>query len=353
MQKMIISDVEELAKKKKQIAELQKEIDKLNEKITKFSTFDLKLIGDTLAKLMSKFEDIPYEYIQQDFGDEEYFVKPKFDKYSFLKIYPMYELKKMKIDNPLRKWMKETPPLLTCLPPSMSNCKLNANSQEIGASYIQLFINFLYVQRVNINLYEVTNKDLETMLQEFLLLTKDLQHQRKEEIAKKTEEALQIKKRLEFEESCIIDRKLIYNSLAYVINHYEDNILATQEYEEDEWSHSTSFNKEVYGYHNLLISDGNKKICFKAKVDHKACEPNEYYCQIFLNKNKDTNISFFELKNSIRYFINNYVYVEKFMNMIEDLYNKNVDVKADNIQKILVLISNDKKAKTHTLKKKR
>ena len=41
------------------------------------------------------------------------------------------------------------------------------------------------------------------------------------------------------------------------------------------------------------------------------------------------------------------------MNMIEDLYNKNVDVKADNIQKILVLISNDKKAKTHTLKKKR
>lgn len=106
MQKMIISDVEELAKKKKQIAELQKEIDKLNEKITKFSTFDLKLIGDTLAKLMSEFEDIPYEYIQQDFGDEEYFVKPKFAKYSFLKIYPMYELKKMKIDNPLRNWMK-------------------------------------------------------------------------------------------------------------------------------------------------------------------------------------------------------------------------------------------------------
>lgn len=101
MQKMIISDVEKLAKKKKQIAELQKEIDKLNEKITKFSTFDLKLIGDTLARLMSEFEGIPYEYIQQDFGDEEYFVKPKFDKYSFLSVYPKYELKKMKIDNPL------------------------------------------------------------------------------------------------------------------------------------------------------------------------------------------------------------------------------------------------------------
>ena len=43
--------------------------------------------------------------------------------------------------------------------------------------------------------------------------------------------------------------------------------------------------------------------------------------------------------------------VDMFMNMIENLYNKNINISSDDIQQILVSISNYKKAKRRVLKK--
>ena len=308
MHRILIKDIEDLKQKRQQIVELQKKIDELkevkllkeknqqefelNKKINQFSTFDLKLIGDTIAKLMSEFEGILYQCVENNtwFGNYDYLVEPKFDEKDFPLVYPNYKLKKIKSNDSIYKKEKSA---LIFLPPSalISTYDSNKVPEEINTSYIQYFIDFLYDKRSSNSLYKITNEDLEIILQEFLLITKELQQQRKEEIARKIEERLRYKKRLEFEKSCVIDRKLIYNSLKYIINHYEDNITATQEYKED-WSRSSQWS-ELHGYHNLIINDGNNKVCFKTEVDHEGCYPDEEYCGVYVNMNKDTNICFF------------------------------------------------------------
>ena len=357
MHKIIINDIEELKSKKQQIVELQKKIDELNEvkllkekrhqeyelnsKIKELSTYDSISIGNIIAKLMSEFEGILYQCVKNNswFGNYDYLVELKEDEKDFPRIFPNYKLEKTNRNDNFKK-EKST---LAFLPPSdlISNYDSSKEPEEINTSYIQYFIDFLYDKRSSNALYKITNEELENILQEFLLITRELQQQRKEEIAKQIEERLRYKKRLEFEKSCIIDRKLIYNSLTYIINHYEDNITATQEYEED-WNRSSQWS-ELYGYHNLIINDGNNKTCFKTEVDHDGCFPDEEYCGISIDFNKDTNICFFDIKKVIIPIINNYIYVKQFMDMIEILYNEKNNISIDDIQQILALISNDRK----------
>lgn len=365
MHRILIKDIEDLKQKNQQIVDLQKRIDEfsevkllkekrkqvfeLNNKINELSTFDSKLIGDTIAKLMSEFEGILYHCVKDNswLGNYDYLVEPKLDEKEFPQVYPNYKFKKIKCKNIFYK--EEA--TLTFLPPSpfISSYDLSKAPEEINTSYIQYFIDFLYDKRSNNSLYKITKENLEIILQEFLLITKELQQKRKEEITRKKEERLLYKKRLEFEKSCMIDRKLIYNSLIYIINHYEDNITAMQKYEKD-WSRSSQWS-ELYGYHHLIINDGINKVCFKTIVDHEGCYPDEEYCGVYVNMNKDTNICFFDLKKSIITIIKNYIYVDMFMSMIENLFDKKGNISADDIQQILALISNDKKVKRHVLEK--
>lgn len=357
MHRIFIKDIDDLKQKRQQIIDLQKKIDELNEvkllkekrhqeyelnsKIKELSTYDSILIGNIIAKLMSEFEGILYVCAKNNcwFGNYDYLVEPKNDEKDFPRVYPNYKLEKIKSNDNFKK-EKST---LTFLPPSdlISNYDSSKEHEEINTSYIQYFIDFLYDKRSSNSLYKITNEELENILQEFLLITRELQQQRKEEIAEKIAERLRYKKRLEFEKSCIIDRKLIYNSLTYIINHYEDNITATQEYKDD-CSRSSQWS-EFYAYHNLLIEYGDNKIYFKTEVDHDGCYPDEEYCGISVDFNKDTNICFFDIKKVIIPIINNYIYVKQFMDMIEILYNEKNNISIDDIQQILALISNDRK----------
>lgn len=366
MNRVKIKDIEELNINKQQIIKLQKKIEELsevkllkekrqqelelNKKIKELSTFDSNLIGDTIAKLMTKFEGILYQcvIINSCFENNYYLIKPKYNDSNIYCIYPNFKLKKINNDDIIGKKEKSS---LTFLPPSefISNYDSNKKAEEINIPYIQYFIDFLYNERSNNFLYEITNKDLEIILQKFLLITKDLQQQRKEEITRKIKERLIYEKRLKFEKSCLIDRKLIYNSLSYIINNYENNMIATQEYEKN-WVRSSQWS-ELYGYHNLIVKSGNNKVCFKTEVDHEGCYPDEEYCGIYVNINKNTNICFFDFKKNITPIIKKSMFVEKFMNMIEDLYSKNISVSLDDIQQILVIISNDRKAQKRVLKK--
>ena len=333
-----IKDIEDWKQKRQQMISLQKKIDAL-------STFDLKLIGDIIARLMSEFEGTLYWCIKNDsWFDDDYLVKPKIYQKEFLQIYPIYKLKKLYNKEIFDKKEKE---ILTFLPPSSS--LFNYDAGEINTSYIQYFINFLYNKRSSNSLYEITNEDLEIILQEFLLDTRDLQQRRKEEITRKNEERRSHQKRLEFENSCMISRKLIYNSLTYIINHYEDTMTVVKEYEED-WKRSSQWS-ERYLYQNLIINDGITKVSFQTVIDHEGCYPDEEYCGVYVNRNKDTNICFFDLKKAITPILKSSTYVAMFMNMIENLYNKNINVSSENIQQILVLISNNWKEKKRVLKK--
>lgn len=112
MHRILIKDIEDLKQKNQQIVDLQKRIDEfsevkllkekrkqvfeLNNKINELSTFDSKLIGDTIAKLMSEFEGILYHCVKDNswLGNYDYLVEPKLDEKDFLKFIQIINLKK-------------------------------------------------------------------------------------------------------------------------------------------------------------------------------------------------------------------------------------------------------------------
>lgn len=361
MAEIKINDIEILNKKKKNILELQRKIEELQEvkevkklqqeeielknKIKKYSTYDSVLIGNIIAKLMTAFEGIEYCCSKNSvafFLDCNYCIDPKSNNRDNIYIYPNYQIKNIKQD---RHFFDTSEKQEMCyLPPSSfrSNTSSQHNARNNDIEYIQLFIDYLYERRSSKSLLEISEINLEEILQEFLEITNDIQQKRKTEIADKIETRIKQQKRKEYEKSCVIDRKLIYNSLSYIINHYESGMVAKKQADEE----------FPYGYHKLIIEYDDKQIIYSALVDKIDCYPDEEYCFLgyHMDIDKDTNIPFFDIKNKLFPIINNSTYVKVFMDMIENLYSESKDITADNIQEFLILISNENKAKQRVLK---
>ncbi len=375
MNKIIIKDIENLKQQKEQIIELQKKIEALDEikllqektkqkeklilKIKKLSIYDANTIGNVIAKLMSEFEGVLYQCTEDNLMGRifekryDYIISPKVIRKGINDIYPSYQLKKYKLEDRVNSDIFPIHQVgsLTFLSPSSFESK-NIFSLELRDNdifYIQYFIDFLYEKRSNHLLYEVSSEYLEMALQEFLFITKDLQRQRKQEIKLKMKEWLSYEKRRIFEKSCMIDRILIYNALMYIANNYENNIVAFQE-SKGEWQRSMQW-CWLYGYHNLIIKEGEKQFLFQSEVDRDGCYPDEEDCAR-VNLERHTKICFFDLKKTLLPITSRYQYIEMFMIMLEKLYDEKKNILADDIQSILVLISNDRKEKKKFLRTK-
>lgn len=375
MLKIKIKDIESLYQTKQQIINLQKEIDnleevkkfkktkqtqlELEEKITSYSTYNSIQIGDILAKLMTAFEGIPYRCTKYDdvwiLNDCCCSIEPISRDKNIGSIYPSYKIKKLAENHCCLGTKDETERCY--LPPSTfqsnfeSSYRFKRESNPYIPPYIPLFLDYLYERRSSKLLGEILEKELEEILREFLEITKPEQQQRKDTIEKKTEEIHQKQKRKEFEQSCFISRKLIYNSLSYIINNYEENMTAIKE-TEAEWTRSRNYS-ELYGYHKLVINFFNKEIIYRTITDHLGCYPDEEHNGWSVDTNQDTDICFFDLKNTLAPIIKNSIYVKKFMDMVEFLYDQTKIISADDIHQILVVISNENRAKQRKFRKKK
>ena len=271
---ILIKDIVDLEEKQKNKQKLRKAIEELGKikslkrieqeelelynKINKLSTYEMPKIGNIIAKLMTQFEGIPYHCIKNDraFRDCNYFIEPKDKRFAMDSIYSSYKLKG------IDKFFSSKDETSLCLLQLSTFASNNGRITKYTESYIQVFIDYLYEKRSSQSLYEISSEKLDEFLQEFLEMSKILQLQRKKEIEKLLEKRLLLKKREEYEKSCLIDRKLIFNSLAYIINRYEENMSAIQETEE-EWSRSSQWS-ELYGYHKLTIKFNGEEV-FKNK----------------------------------------------------------------------------------------
>lgn len=366
MAELHITDIESLDKLNCEIVSLKKKIEELQEvkelkklqqeevelknKIIKYSTYDLMEIGNVIAKLMTIFEGKQYYCAKNNFcWSYDYCIEPIRYNSSNMSIYAFYEIKKLKQERiPFDTSEKKD----KCyLPPSSfhSNNSSNTNSKYNDTKYVQVFLDYLYQRRSSKLLEEIKKKDLEDILQEFLEISIELQQQRKEEIERKIEEQIQYQKRREFEKSCVIDRKLILNSLAYIINHYEEDMSAKLENNE-EWSGSSQWS-ELTGYQILTINYNDRKIVFKAKIDSEGCYPDEEYCVGHIDMNKHSDICFFEIKNKLYPVLKDSNYLLEFMNSIEQMYLEKQNITTEDIQQLLVNISNDNKSKQRVLKR--
>ncbi len=328
----------------KELKELQQEEIRLKNKIVKYSTYDLVQIGKIIAKLMTLFEGIEYY-----FSNYDYCIEPKSSNRDIMYIYPDYEIKNMKQE---KLFFDISEKKEKCyLPPSdfSKNTSSQYHLQNKDIEYIQLFIDYLYERRSSESLEEISEKGLEGILQGFLEISIELQQQRKKEIEEKTKEQIQKQKRREFEKSCVLDRRLILNSLAYIINHYEENMSAKLE-KEKEWFRRSQWS-ELIGYHKLTIHYNDRDICFKSKIDSEGCYPDEEYCGVYIDMNKHTDICFFEIKNALSFVLRDSNYLLGFMNSIEEVYLEKRNVTTEDIHQFIVDISNDKKSKRRVLKR--
>ena len=303
----------------KELKELQQEEVELKNKIIKYSTYDLIEIGNIIAKLMTMFEGKQYYCAKNNLvWDCDYCIEPISYNVGDMSIYAFYKIKRLEQKRiPFDTSEKKD----KCyLPPSSfhSNNSSNTNSKYNDTKYVQVFLDYLYQRRSSKLLEEIKKKDLEDILQEFLEISIELQQQRKQQIQKKIKEQIQKQKRKEYEKSCVIDRELILNSLAYIINHHEEKMSAKLE-KDEEWSRSSQWS-ELTGYQILTIYYNNREISFKAKIDSEGCYPDEEYCGVYVDMNKHSDICFFEIKNELSIVLKNSNFLLKFMNSIEEMY---------------------------------
>ena len=356
MNKIELNDLEKIRQNEQEVLELEKKIEKLNdvknfkkikkeifdlyERKNKLSIYELKPIGEIIAKLMTKFEGVKYFCKKNDGLFYGYYITHGLFFNNIDYLHPRYKLTENDETENFSIFSKKE---FCYLPPSIT---IDSNDE---ISYIQIFINYLYKKRSEEDLYEISDEKLNEILLEFLEMTTDLQQQRKEAISIKKTKLIEEQKRKEFEKSCIIDRKLILSSLAYIFNNYEENMSSKLE-TKSEQTEVCQFTT-LTCYQILTINFNNKQLQFKAEIDSETYCEDEIYCKICVDHNKDTNICFFDIKKTLLPALKESKYAIKFMDMIETLYNDGIIVTHDKIQKILVLIKNSNKSEQKILKK--
>ena len=209
--------------------------------------------------------------------------------------------------------------------------------------YIQVFVDFLYNKRSSEEIKNISFSQLEKILNEFLEISSDLQLERKQEIEEIINKRIMKQQRKEFENSCVIDRMLIFNSLLYIINHYENDMSARLDFYED-WNYGNQWS-ELEGYHKLIISYKGNEFVYKTLIDTFGCYPDEEYCfrGAHINPNIKTDIPFFELKGTFYSIINYSTYLKDYFDMLEELYNNKKEITSSDVQEILILLSNKNK----------
>lgn len=366
MNEIIIKDIEmlnnteqDIIRQKKIIQELPevKELDRLEQyktilknKIESYSLYNSLEIGKIIAKLMSKFEGIDYYFSERDIFDVftsrfDYKIEPCSKNKD--NIYPNYFYIITNIKQKKYFWDDEnTEDEKICyLLPSGYEAKssLQPYYRNNHLNYIQVFVDFLYNKRSSEELKNISLSKLDEILNEFLEVSSDLQLERKKEIEDTIAMKLIKRERIEFEKSCLIDRMLIFNSLLYIINHYENDMIARLDFYED-WDYGNQWS-ELKGYHKLIINYKDNEFVYKTLIDTFGCYPDEEYCfrGAHISPNIKTDIPFFELKDTFYSIINYSTYLKDYFDMLEELYNNKKEITSSDVQEILILLSNKNK----------
>lgn len=311
----------------KQLNDKRREVLELEEKIKKFSIYNIEEIAPIIQKLIIAYEGVPYKIKHKhNFIDEEiYDIESEIDNYY---IYKTYTLKIMKKN-------KET----VFLPPT--GFIIEHFISKNNFYYINNFIDYLFIKRVDELLYEITNEQLEELLNDFLNNTINEQIQKQEENKRKIKEIDEFKRRQEFENGCLIDRKTIFKAILHIVNKYENQMSATKIYETEEKYCDFSMYR-LYLIEKLVIKTNEEEVEYETVIDSNGCQSDEIYCTNYPS-DKDTNIRFFELKESILSILKNCNYLNIFMEKVEELYNEKKVLDIKDIEPLIIEISNQKR----------
>lgn len=344
-QKKIIQELPEV----KELDRLQQYKSILENKIESYSLYNSLEIGEIIAKLMSKFEGIDYYFTERNgfdllSGNFDYNIESNL-KYGDIHPYYHYTITNYKKKKFFWDDEKDDDEKICYILPSGYEAKSSLQSyhKNRDLKYIQVFVDFLYNKRSSEEIKSISFSQLEKILNEFLEISNDLQLERKQEIEEIINKRIMKQQRKEFENSCVIDRMLIFNSLLYIINHYENDMSARLDFYED-WNYGNQWSK-LEGYHKLIISYKGNEFVYKTLIDTFGCYPDEEYCfrGAHINPNIKTDIPFFELKGTFYSIINYSTYLKDYFDMLEELYNNKKEITSSDVQEILIVLSNKNK----------
>ena len=344
-QKKIIQELPEV----KELDRLQQYKSILENKIESYSLYNSLEIGEIIAKLMSKFEGIDYYFTERNgfdllSGNFDYNIESNL-KYGDIHPYYHYTITNYKKKKFFWDDEKDDDEKICYILPSGYEAKSSLQSyhKNRDLKYIQVFVDFLYNKRSSEEIKNISFSQLEKILNEFLEISSDLQLERKQEIEEIINKRIMKQQRKEFENSCVIDRMLIFNSLLYIINHYENDMSARLDFYED-WNYGNQWS-ELEGYHKLIISYKGNEFVYKTLIDTFGCYLDEEYCfrGAHINPNIKTDIPFFELKGTFYSIINYSTYLKDYFDMLEELYNNKKEITSSDVQEILILLSNKNK----------
>lgn len=287
------------------LKELKKEVEELHNKITKYSVYPGKQLVNTLSKLATEFEGKKY-------------IGKIIIRSSRLLVYSIDEAEKFQycIESDMENCESiEVSDDQFVIYPTEDNETIESDKQEKIPSYISNFINYVFEIRVERDLINITEEDLNEILEDYIKKEKEDQKQKEYQI--KVEQ--DILKRTAFEQTCMVDRESFFEAIANVITNSNEKATSGTHYEKK--LDKNSKEDTLLLSHSVYILANGRLRDFKVFLD-KVEIPREKENEIQFDSTKKPYINFFEIKNYFSYAYENLDCFKQFMDDVEALYEE-------------------------------
>jgi len=310
-----------------QINKLKSKLNKLENKLESYSSYNITDIGKIIAKLMHSYEGVPYKMVKHNslYSNYDYLIIEEYESDFPINFGLESNLSRSKYGSN-RGFLNSDS--------SADMCKLSPtilDRDQLKLPYIQKFINFLFQKRCVNNLTEISYEQLEEFLNEFLLLTKDKQLERIKERKDYLEKRMAMRKIEDFCRNCFVDRHSILSSIKQILEKYNPEILVLLHFDKS---------YENYGQYSKLILNeilnleyDNSSIKYVSLVGSQNICPDEYDLG-YINPKQKTSINFYELKNTLKPILNKSEKLRMFFDNIEVEFQKKMTLEEEDILNI-------------------
>lgn len=300
-----IKEIEELK-------ELKQRVKKLNEEIIQYSVYPSKALAKSFAKLLTTFEH------------GSFYVTEYFNMYSIS--FANHLIFILNNNAPgCSKYIKTSKEQTVFCPVDFKGIDSYYRKQRLPM-YIYDFINYTFKQRVEKNLVNITEKELDVIVEEYIKNVKEEQAQK----AKTKEQIEKEKQRISFEKTCMVDRESIFYAIESIITKSDEKAYSGVHYgkQKDKTKKESTFlvTNSLYILLNGRLKD------YRILLDTVQEQEED---KVVIDKNKVPYINFFDLKNYFSYAYENLDCFHNFMDDVESLYQNRKTVGKKEIEFLL------------------
>lgn len=317
-----IKEIEELK-------ELKQRVEKLNEKIIQYSVYPSKALATSFAKLLTTFGQQTFHVSTEHSNIYSIY----YNYYGQHFIFSLY-------NNALgcSKYIKVSKEQTVFCPIGYKGIASYYRKQRLPM-YIYDFIDYAFQQRVEKNIVNITEEELDVIVEDYIKNVKEKQAQK----AKTKEQIEKEKQRISFEKTCMVDRESIFYAIESIITKSDEKAYSGVHYgkQKDKTKKESTFlvTNSLYILLNGRLKD------YRILLDTVQEQEED---KVVIDKNKVPYINFFDLKNYFSYAYENLDCFHNFMDDVESLYQDRKTVGKKDIELLLSREKENNKVKMKT-----